>query len=111
MIAASTRDRPKHVEMEPSFEHLSPQRQVGRMRNVASTALAAYDLPVARLRLLKHRHNTTFRVDAVDGQRYVLRIHRAGTPTVASVGAELAWLMALRRDTNLEVPAPVETRS
>ena len=44
------------------------------------------------------------------GKRYVLRIHRAGTPTVESVGAELAWLAALRRDTALEVPAPVPTR-
>jgi Ser/Thr protein kinase RdoA (MazF antagonist) len=77
---------------------------------LAGVALAAYDLPPVRLTLLAHRFNTTFRVDTA-GQRYVLRINRAGTPTVESVGAELAWLAALRRDTPLEVPAPVATRA
>lgn len=93
------------------FEQLGRRSQIRRLRRLAEIALAAYDLPTARLILLKHRHNTTFRVDTVDGQRYVLRIHRAGTPTIESVGAEVAWLVALRRDTALEVPEPVATRA
>src|SRR5204862_6436761 len=44
------------------------------------------------------------------GERYVLRIHRAGAPSLEKVSSELAWLAALRRDTALEVPAPVATR-
>jgi Ser/Thr protein kinase RdoA (MazF antagonist) len=64
-----------------------------------------------RLTPLAHLFNTTFRVDTEAGQRYVLRIHRAGTPTVESVNAELAWLHALRRDTTLAVPDPVPTRT
>jgi Ser/Thr protein kinase RdoA (MazF antagonist) len=88
-----------------------PRRtQLARMRQLAAAALAAYDLPPERLTLLAHLFNTTFRVDTATGQRYVLRIHRAGAPTVESVGSELAWLAALRRDTPLEVPAPVPTR-
>jgi Ser/Thr protein kinase RdoA (MazF antagonist) len=78
---------------------------------LARAALADYALPAARLTLLAHRYNTAFRVDTVDGQRYVLRINRTGNRTVESVGAELAWLAALRRDTNLEVPAPVPARA
>jgi Ser/Thr protein kinase RdoA (MazF antagonist) len=97
--------------MEQSFERLDRSSQIRLLRSLAMTALAAYDLPIAHLTLLAHRHNTCFRVDTVEGQRYVLRIHRAGTPTVESVSAELAWLAALRRDTTLEVPAPVPTRS
>jgi Ser/Thr protein kinase RdoA (MazF antagonist) len=80
------------------------------LRQLAAVALAAYDLPPSRLTLIAHLFNTTFRVDTATGQRYVLRIHRAGTPTVESVGSELAWLAALRRDTPLEVPSPVPTR-
>ncbi|MDQ2807788.1 MAG: phosphotransferase, partial [Chloroflexota bacterium] len=96
---------------ERDFVQLPRRTQIGRLRRLAAAALTAYDLPAPRLTLLAHLFNTTFRVDSADGQRYVLRIHRAGTPTVASVGAELAWLAALRRDTSLEVPAPVPTRS
>ena len=88
-----------------------PRRvQIGRLRGLAEAALAAYDLPPVRLTLLAHLFNTTWQVDAATGERYVLRIHRAGRPTVANVGSELAWLAALRRDTDLEVPDPVPAR-
>ncbi|HET6261194.1 MAG TPA: phosphotransferase, partial [Chloroflexia bacterium] len=93
------------------FERLHRRTQIKRLRHLAEVALAAYDLPAVSVTLLVHLFNTTFRVDTATGQRYVLRIHRAGTPTVESVGAELAWLTALRRDTTLEVPAPVPTRA
>jgi len=97
--------------LERGFEQLHWRTQLGRLRQLAGVALAAYDLPPWRLALLSHFSNTTFRVDTATGQRYVLRIHRTGTPTVETVGAELAWLAALRRDTPLEVPAPVPTRA
>ncbi|MEA2576322.1 MAG: hypothetical protein QOH93_3620 [Chloroflexia bacterium] len=93
------------------FEHLSHRAQVERLRRLALASLAAYDIGTFRLTLLAHRFNTTFRVDTGDGYCYVLRIHRQGTPTVETVGAELAWLYAIRRDTELEVPDPVPTRS
>ncbi len=102
-------EKPANAERE--FELLHRRTQIARLRQLAEVALAAYDLPPARLTLIAHLFNTTFRVDTATGQRYVLRIHRAGTPTVESVGSELAWLSALRRDTLLEVPAPVPTRS
>jgi Ser/Thr protein kinase RdoA (MazF antagonist) len=93
------------------FERLPRRTQVRRMRRLAEAALSDYNLPDRKLTLLAHLFNTTFRVDAADGRRYVLRIHRAGTPTVDTVGSEMAWLEALRRDTLLEVPSPVPTRS
>ncbi|HYP40466.1 MAG TPA: phosphotransferase [Chloroflexia bacterium] len=96
---------------ERGFEQLHRRTQIRRLRRLAEVALAAYDLPPVSMTLLAHLFNTTFRVDTATGQRYVLRIHRAGTPTLESVGAELDWLAALRRDTTLEVPAPVPTRA
>ena len=80
------------------------------MRRLAAHGLADFDLPPAQLSLIAHRHNTLFRVDTRRGQRCVLRIHRAAAPSVDKVSSELAWLAALRRDTDLEVPAPVATR-
>lgn len=107
----TARQEEKPDSPQRGFEQLPRRTQIGRLRQLAEVALAAYDLPPARLTLLAHLFNTTFRVDTVAGQRYVLRIHRAGTPTIESVGAELEWLAALRRDTTLEVPAPVPTRA
>jgi Ser/Thr protein kinase RdoA (MazF antagonist) len=99
------------LTQENSFEGLSRRVQIGRLRRLASTALAAYDLGETHLTLLAHSYNTTFRIDTPEGQRYMLKVHRGGAPTEESVGAEMAWLAALRRDTDLQVPAPVTTRS
>jgi len=43
--------------------------------------------------------------------RYVLRIGRPGARTEIQVRSELAWLEALRRDTDLVVPTPLPTSS
>jgi Ser/Thr protein kinase RdoA (MazF antagonist) len=99
------------IAPETAFAELPRRTQIQRLRHLAAVALAAYDLPPARLTLLRHLFNTTFRVDTADGHRYVLRIHRSGSPTPANVASELAWLAALRRDTPLEVPDPVPTRA
>jgi Ser/Thr protein kinase RdoA (MazF antagonist) len=54
-------------------------------------------------------------VDVPGGERYVLRTHRtADNPwhpvrTYDHVRSEMAWLAALRRDTDLVVPDPVQT--
>jgi Ser/Thr protein kinase RdoA (MazF antagonist) len=99
------------ITEENRFERLSRRVQIGQLRGLARAALADYDLGEVRLTLLAHLYNTTFRVDTAEGHRYMLRIHRAGAPTLESVGAEMAWLAALRRDTDLQVPSPVQARS
>lgn len=85
------------------------RRQVRQARGVAGIALARYGLAGARLRLLAHRGTTLFQVDAPDG-RFVLRVYRAGGSSDAHIRSELAWLGALRRDTDLTVPEPVAAR-
>jgi Ser/Thr protein kinase RdoA (MazF antagonist) len=99
--------------MEPmeSFAALSHRAQVGRLRRLAAAALADYDLPEVRLAPLVHRFNTTFQVTDAGGNRYALRITRPGKSSVAEVQSELAWLVALHRDTDLVVPDPVPTRA
>jgi len=75
---------------------------------VVSDALACYpfDRPVARR--LGRGFNAMYRVDTADGARFALRVQRHGFG-VDVVGAELAWLEAIRRDTDLAVPDPVRT--
>ena len=88
---------------------LSRRGQLGRLRRLGRTALAAYGLEDARLTLLRHEHNTTFRVEA-RGESYVLRINRPQVHTAQTIDSEMAWLTALRRDTDLGVPEPVSSR-
>ena len=59
--------------------------------------------------LINLSENHTFRIDAPAG-RAVLRVHRPGYQTAASIESELAWLAALRRDTDLPVVRPLPGR-
>ena len=94
--------------MKP-FEILTNMGQLRRLRRLAVKALTAYDIHRYRLIALQHEGNSTFRVDAVDGKRYVLRIH-SPLKTVETVQSEMMWLAALRRETELVVPEPISTR-
>lgn len=76
-------------------------------RRVALDALTRFDVHPARVRRLPRGWNTGYDVWDRDGARYVLRVHRDDGPDPQAVRAELAWLHALRRDTDLEVPEPV----
>ncbi|MBN1486899.1 MAG: phosphotransferase [Anaerolineae bacterium] len=104
--------------MKP-FEELTYRGQLWRLRKVAQAALSAYGLTGATLNFIGRSENTTFRVDMpgykpaesedkgyVPG-RYLLRVHRPGYQTEASINSELEWLSALRRDAGLIVPESV----
>lgn len=102
---------------------LSRQTQVTRLRRLAVRALDAYPIEVESVHLVTHGENTTFRVVATgrrtEGaptgpEQLLLRVHRPsrhgrGVDSRAAVGSELAWLRAIRADTNLQVPEPVRT--
>ncbi len=75
-----------------------------------SRALAPYGLDDARVRLLARHTNTMYRVDAA-GECYVFRVSAPGLRTEREIASELAWLSALRKDTDLLVPEAVATRS
>jgi Ser/Thr protein kinase RdoA (MazF antagonist) len=99
------------------FAELTRGGQVRRIKQLAETALVAYDLGDVHLTPLAHFFNTTFRIDTcsqsedVRGKRYVIRIHRPGAQNAQVIQSELLWLQALRRDTGLVVPVPVPTRA
>lgn len=63
---------------------------------MAAFALGRFDYEGAQLRLLRHEHNTTFRVDSA-GQRFVRRISRPGVHDRVTIAAEMAWLQAFER--------------
>jgi Ser/Thr protein kinase RdoA (MazF antagonist) len=95
--------------MKP-FETLTYRGQLRRLRQLAVKASRAYEVNEPRLTALLHEDNTTFRIDAANGERYLLRIHRPSRKTVKEVRSEMMWLTALRQETDLVVPQPVPTR-
>lgn len=71
-------------------------------------ALPRWGLPAdGAVRLLNVSENATFRADASDGRRLVVRIHRIGYHEPDEIEAELAWIAALREAHVVETPAPL----
>lgn len=98
-----------------AFETLGKWGQFRRLMQLAVVALGEYEVEVAEIKPLWHMDNTTFRVDGVDGKRYVLRIQAPVSsvggvePSEMQLRSEVEWLDAIRRDTDLVVPVPVKT--
>ncbi len=93
---------------------MSDRTTLARLRRVAIRALQAYDLDQARLELIAHGENTTFRVTCPDDTRCLLRVHRPrrhgrDVDSEAAIRSELEWLVALRSATTLAVPDPVRS--
>ena len=92
----------------------SRRAQIAGLRRVALAALDQYALTDGRLTLVAHEENTTFRHDSAAG-RLLVRVHRPhrhgrDVDSSAAVRSELAWLTAIRAQTELAVPEPVPTR-
>jgi Ser/Thr protein kinase RdoA (MazF antagonist) len=93
---------------------LTRRAELARLRQVALAALRRYPIAQGRLTFVAHGENTTFRHDGAHG-RHLVRLHRPqrhgrGVDSVAAIRSELAWVQALRRDTDLAVPEPVAAR-
>ena len=96
--------------MKP-FLALTPAGRARRLRALALNALRQYPLPVARLRLITNSCNGIFRVDTRAGEKWILRVTLPeGGHTRDHVVAEMDWLAALARDTDLSVPRPRPAR-
>ncbi len=90
-----------------TFAELSRRAQILQLHNDARLLLEQYPLKVVRIRCINHGFNTTFRVDTADGQKFALRINVNSHRPMAALNAEIAWLEALARETNLIVPRPM----
>jgi Ser/Thr protein kinase RdoA (MazF antagonist) len=83
-------------------------RQLEILLEIAKKAVARYALPrVANLTMINLSENATYKVEAVDGQCWALRIHREGYQSKVAIASELSWLMALREAGVVVTPKPV----
>jgi len=97
------------VVTDTAYARLDREGQVRVLRRLARAGAAAYGLDVARLTLVEHGYNTTFRVDTRDGTRVALRVNTNSKSTAANIAAQQAWVHALRAETPLLVPDALQT--
>ncbi len=70
----------------------------------SSEVLASWPVPAgSTLDLINVSENLTYRVAAGDWKA-ILRVHRPGYHSLAAIQSELAWLDAIRADTDLSTP-------
>ncbi|WP_435405567.1 phosphotransferase enzyme family protein [Mycolicibacterium komossense] len=79
---------------------------------IAERALSEYDLPTdSGLSLLNLSENATYAVtDSETGTRTILRVHRQNYHREHEIESELAWLDALRADSDITVPTVLPAR-
>lgn len=92
------------------FSKLTHLGQVRRLRQLALNALEHYPIALGEISLIQHVYNTLFRIETADGTPYALRINAPGIRSLSEIRAEMTWLAALTRDTDLHVPSPLATK-
>lgn len=94
--------------MTEMFDKLSHDQQLNILLELARQAMRHYDLPEGvQVDLINLSENATYRVQAPDGRRWALRLHRAGYHSRDAIASELAWLNDLREKQVVLTPAPV----
>ena len=93
------------------FDQLSQADQLPILLELATRATKNYVLPPSlQVHLINLSENATYAVQSPDGQRWALRIHRAGYHARSAIASELAWLQDLRATGVVITPAPVSGR-
>jgi Ser/Thr protein kinase RdoA (MazF antagonist) len=90
------------------FRELSHDDQLACLLELAGKATSRYALPAGvSVTMINLSENATYKVEAPDGRRWALRIHREGYHSRNAIASELAWLMALRESGVVTTPRPV----
>ena len=73
------------------FDTLAHEDRLAVLLEVAQRAVGHYDLPTgSTATLLNLSENATYRIDAPDGRRWALRLHREGYQSETAIASELA---------------------
>lgn len=91
-----------------NFDTLSHEDQLACLLDLARMATARYGLPSElAVAMINLSENATYRLEAADGRKWALRIHREGYHSRAAIASELAWLVDLRNTGVVMTPRPV----
>lgn len=91
------------------FYSLPLEHQEARLLELAEKSLSFWNLS-GKLTLIKHRENAVYALETSDGERYALRIHRAGLHSNEALKSELQWVTALK-EYGLGVPKALPTQN
>ncbi len=92
----------------PTFDALPHAQQLPILLELAHIATTHYNLPSPlNVELINLSENATYKIEAIDGRRWALRIHRDGYHSRAAIGSELSWLIDLRETKVVTTPKPV----
>jgi Ser/Thr protein kinase RdoA (MazF antagonist) len=93
----------------PDFDSLDHERQLTCLLELAEKSTANYELPaLLAVTMVNLSENATYRVEAADGRRWALRVHREGYHSRTAIASELAWLTDLRQTGTVITPRPVK---
>ena len=91
------------------FDTLRHAEQLNLLLELAITATARYDLPSGlSVTMINLSENATYRIEAPDGRRWALRIHRDGYHSRTAIASELSWLIDLRQAGVVVTPVPIK---
>ena len=91
-----------------AFNQLTRLGKIRRLRGLVLKALEDYELVINWVRFLTIETNTMFEVRAEDGRRFVMRIYSDEETTLRENQAEMFWLAALIRDTDIKFQVEVD---
>ncbi len=104
-VTARTRARPSVTD----FSSFPFDQQLPLLLELAVAATRRFALPAnVSVKLINLSENATYKVEAPNGRRWALRIHRDGYHSKIAIASELAWLTALRRARVVTTPVPVK---
>ncbi len=93
------------------FDSLSFEAQLPLLQELAESACVLFPVPDGvSVSLLNLSENATYKVQAADGRRWAMRIHRDGYHSKTAIASELAWLIDLRATGVVTTAAPVKGR-
>lgn len=85
--------------------------EAARLQPLAEQVLTRYDIMFKEISHLATHSNVLYRVVSNNGRQLVMRVASPEANTRANMQYEVDWLVALNRDTNLDVVAPIPTAS
>lgn len=94
-----------------SFDRLAHAEQLKLLHRAAGDALALYDLPLgSTATMINLSENATYRIDAPEGEKWALRVHREAYHSRNAIASELSWVEALRASGKVITPIAVKGR-
>lgn len=84
---------------------MSHDETIELLNRLASQSLSLWDIPEeSNARLINVSENATYLVEAPDGFKSVLRVHREDYHTRNAIGCEHAWSRALNKESDVRTP-------